>query len=270
MIRAQIPQPVASATGLPPGDTAAVIRAIGTADFYPSLRALIRASVAIDNLVAVAFARDRGPLILHQWSPQEPNYFQLLYGKGAYQLDPFYLASLDPRRMGAHRLADVAPDSFATSDYFRTYYQKVEIVDEIGLLYPADDRVTLHLSLGRRTGSDPYSRTDLALIRHMEPALSALLRQHSAEAVARWGQGPEKPRMDGADRSWLASYGVTGREAEVADMILRGHSNGSMGVVLGISAETVKVHRKNLYAKLRISSQSELYMLFIARMSPER
>ena len=144
-----------------------MIRAIGPAEFFPALRAMIRAQVYVDNLVALAFARDRGPLILHQWSPQEPNYFQLLYGKGAYQLDPFYLASLDPRRMGAHRLVDIAPDSFATSDYCRSYYQKVEIIDEIGLLHPIDDRAVLHLSLGRRSNSQPYTRADLMALRHL-------------------------------------------------------------------------------------------------------
>lgn len=271
MIRAQTPAPVAAPPpGLHPGDAAAAIRAIGTADFFPALRAMVRAQVHIDNLVAVAFARDRGPLILHQWSPQEPNYFQLLYGKGAYQLDPFYLASLDPRRMGAHRLSDIAPDSFATSDYHRSYYQKVEIIDEIGLLHAMDDRAVLHLSLGRRTNSAPYCRADLGLLRHLEPALSAMLKQHCARAVEVWAdRSAAVPPAAGATRTWLAAFGVTVREAEIADLVLRGHSNGSAGAVLGISAETVKVHRKNLYAKLRISSQSELYMMFIDRMLPK-
>lgn len=254
-----------SAPGLRPARTAAVIRALGTADFFPALRALIREEVPIDNLVALAFRRDHGPLILHQWSPQDPNYFQLLYAKGAYQLDPFFLASLDPRMMGAHRLRDIAPDDFADSDYFSTYYRKVEIVDEIGLLFPFGERVTLHLSLGRREGSALYTRAELDVIRHLEPALSAFVVAQCGPAVERWLERPEAPS---GTRGWLGDFAVTAREAELADMILRGHSNGSMAAVLGISAETVKVHRKNLYAKLRISSQSELYMLFIEKMMP--
>jgi DNA-binding CsgD family transcriptional regulator len=63
---------------------------------------------------------------------------------------------------------------------------------------------------------------------------------------------------------------VTAREAEIADMILRGHSNASMGVILSISAETVKVHRKNLYAKMWISSQAKPFQLFISHILPQR
>jgi DNA-binding CsgD family transcriptional regulator len=33
--------------------------------------------------------------------------------------------------------------------------------------------------------------------------------------------------------------------------------------VLGISSGTVRIHRRNIYAKLGISSQGELFALFI-------
>lgn len=34
-------------------------------------------------------------------------------------------------------------------------------------------------------------------------------------------------------------------------------------VLLGISAGTVRIHRKNVYAKMRISSQRELFSIFM-------
>ena len=37
----------------------------------------------------------------------------------------------------------------------------------------------------------------------------------------------------------------------------------SIATLLNISVGTVKVHRKNIYAKLEISSQSELFSLFL-------
>ena len=56
---------------------------------------------------------------------------------------------------------------------------------------------------------------------------------------------------------------LTDREREVVQLILRGHSSESIGFNLGISLGTVKTHRKNVYAKLAISSQSELLSRFL-------
>ena len=46
-------------------------------------------------------------------------------------------------------------------------------------------------------------------------------------------------------------------------MLLSGCSNKEIARKLAISAETVKVHRKHMYGKLGIKSQSELFSLFL-------
>ena len=56
---------------------------------------------------------------------------------------------------------------------------------------------------------------------------------------------------------------LTEREREVAHMVLRGHSVKSTASQMSISPETVRMHRKNLYLKLEVGSQSELFALFI-------
>jgi DNA-binding CsgD family transcriptional regulator len=45
--------------------------------------------------------------------------------------------------------------------------------------------------------------------------------------------------------------------------LLRGHSVKSSAKVLEISPQTVCMHRKNLYTKLAVNSQAELFALFI-------
>ena len=50
---------------------------------------------------------------------------------------------------------------------------------------------------------------------------------------------------------------------EVALLLLSGCSNKEIARKLAISAETVKVHRKHMYSKLGIKSQSELFSLFL-------
>jgi DNA-binding CsgD family transcriptional regulator len=46
-------------------------------------------------------------------------------------------------------------------------------------------------------------------------------------------------------------------------MILKGHSSESIARNLGISITTVKTHRQNLYARLGLATQQELFSLFI-------
>jgi len=60
---------------------------------------------------------------------------------------------------------------------------------------------------------------------------------------------------------------LTPRECEVVKLVLRGYSTKSVSQSLGISPGTVKVHRENIYAKLAVSSQAELFNLFIASVS---
>ncbi|QRM57670.1 helix-turn-helix transcriptional regulator [Sinorhizobium sp. BG8] len=248
---------------------ARVIDAIETEQFFPALRDFINAAVAIDNCVALVFATDKPPLILHQWSPQEPNYFQMLYCQGAYVLDPFYRICAENSGGGTFLLDEIAPDSFNESDFYQTYYQKVQMIDEIGLLFPVDGKRMIHLSLGRRMKSEYFTAADAARIRHIEPLLESLLKRHARTKLDQWTAGHPAPGDPVAHSAthlanrWLAPYNVTSREAEIAAMVLRGHSNTSIGLTLNISIETVKVHRRNLYSKVRISSQAELFMLFI-------
>ncbi|MEK6205148.1 MAG: helix-turn-helix transcriptional regulator, partial [Amylibacter sp.] len=56
---------------------------------------------------------------------------------------------------------------------------------------------------------------------------------------------------------------LTAREQEVVQLILVGHSSNSVSLLLGISLTTVKTHRRNIYNKLQISSQAELFSLFL-------
>lgn len=60
---------------------------------------------------------------------------------------------------------------------------------------------------------------------------------------------------------------LTPREAEVVEYVLKGHSSDATGRALGISSGTVRIHRRNICAKLRVSSQGELFPCFMASLS---
>ncbi|MFC6978671.1 helix-turn-helix domain-containing protein [Microbulbifer taiwanensis] len=72
-------------------------------------------------------------------------------------------------------------------------------------------------------------------------------------------------RLDSALENFGTSV-LTRRECEVLHMTMRGHSIKSMAERLDASVDTIKTHRKHIYTKLDITSQSELFYLFISAL----
>ena len=55
---------------------------------------------------------------------------------------------------------------------------------------------------------------------------------------------------------------LTLREREIVEFALKGYSAEATGQALGISPGTVRIHKRNIYSKLNIKSQSELFARF--------
>lgn len=242
---------------------------VGHESFFRSLRNLLRARVYFDTFLLLRF-----PLL----GPPEPlgtaikdpvlaHNYPRLYTEGAYRLDPFFQFRDLPAEGSMYRLSEIAPDRFFSGEYYLQYYRETKIADEVGLLVPLSDRSVGHLSFSRREGAGPFRRKELQCLRHYSPLVLEMLRQHLENGVdARPAPVPEDSSrpLSALIRSHIAttqSIAITNREAEVAGLILQGHSNLSAALVMGISRETAKVHRRNIYRKLRISSQTELFAL---------
>jgi DNA-binding CsgD family transcriptional regulator len=61
---------------------------------------------------------------------------------------------------------------------------------------------------------------------------------------------------------------LTVREVDTARLILQGFSSKAMAQQMGISPETVKVHRRNLYHKLNVTGHGELFALVLRPPTP--
>ena len=55
---------------------------------------------------------------------------------------------------------------------------------------------------------------------------------------------------------------MTRREVEIGQLMLSGFSSKNIAAKLKISVETVRAHKKHIYTKLEINSQSELFAIF--------
>lgn len=93
------------------------------------------------------------------------------------------------------------------------------------------------------------------------PRLDAAPQQPAPEPDAApepVGAAPAPDMIAGACADLVGRYALSTREAEVLELLARGNTRASIAEKLCISENTVRVHVKNIYAKLRIHSKQQL------------
>jgi DNA-binding CsgD family transcriptional regulator len=238
---------------------ASMVAGLAHQDFYAKFSAGCEYLSGFQSTMVVWLSTAHRPIHFYDDLPEEFADSTIVeWYNGAYLLDPFYGLFLGNAPDGIYRLQDVAPDNFFDSEYFRSYYLGTGLSDEWGVLINLDGDHAILLSLGNR-GSTPADPAQLAELQTSLPVLAELCRrQQSADD----GQINFSAPLDIAFRNFGKDH-LSKRECEVVQLILKGHSNKSIARLLEISVDTVKVFNKRFHAKLEISSQAELFSLFL-------
>jgi DNA-binding CsgD family transcriptional regulator len=248
-----------------------VINTLNSGHFEDRLSKWLNASVRYDNFVVIAYFQDRPPKSLYARikEPRVLENFESAYVSGAYLLDPYHALHVNKSPQGLYRLNDIAPDQFRRNRYYREYYQNTTMVDEIAYVaYPAEG-VSVHIALGRDiTSGQRFTTRELARANEIAPIVNALSERHWSDLNST-GKFDEAQVVSSVITKTKQQHQIklSPRQAQVALMILRGHSSVSIGLQLEISPQTVKVFRKQLYKKCRISSQAELFNLMMPILS---
>ena len=185
-----------------------------------------------------------------------------------YLLDPFCLAVEEGLPEGFYTLGEIAPDDFFQSAYYQTYYLGAGAVEDVYYILDLGPTEKLSICLYNGLSASRYSDAQVAALAGLAPPVLELARQFCA---GRADLSPN-PQADLAPRlqEVLRGFGrdvLTDREREACHLLLSGHSAKSSARLMDISPETVRMHRKNLYTKLEVGSQSELFALFIECLS---
>jgi len=251
-----------------------VVAAQGTPAYPRVVVRALRSVVPFDFSVWFVYRGNDRPICpFDTFTPEQRVVFVEDYQDGPYLLDPFFKICADDHDPGLYRLREIAPDRFYHSEYFRSYYRRTGLAEEIAFLIDLSIGRKLVVSLMRAGTSPVFSERDMKKLRRIEPVIHAAtraqwrsdsdLRDHYVDDVG------DPSDMASPVASAFDSFGkgvLTPRECEIVRMVLRGHSSESIGRHCGIKTGTVKIHRKNIYAKLGISSQPELFSLFISQI----
>ena len=261
---------------LAPHRVAKVIQSLGTPDFERSLFELIQERLSIKQISGFGLESGRDPIcVLATGSNDEEiqmaRELAIEYTGGAYNQDPVL------NWIKRHPIQqDILCNNWAQlpdSAFRRRFYELPKIGYEAVVAARSDTR-TLVLSVYREVDGEPFNPDEIEYLRFLTPVVvSGVWKQMDMLMNARNSVVAEMPMANelGAIESRAArliqmreglmaqSGALTQREADICAHIVLGYTTLAISMILGITVNTVATHRKRAYAKLGISSQTELF-----------
>ncbi|MFC6671093.1 helix-turn-helix transcriptional regulator [Marinobacterium aestuariivivens] len=216
-----------------------------------------------DTMLLAVYREGERPVVLYSESDDDQSPAMQRYLSEAYMLDPLFNAVRREIRPGVQRLAEIAPDSFEQSEYYRSCYREFNLADEVILFIYPEPGVAFTVSIGRGPELGSVTRAERQALQGLFPIIEALVNQFWLVQSASYL--PER-RAGGALTQALDTFGsgvLTARERQIAGLVLRGFSTEAIAAELSISTGTVKVHRRNMHGRFNTSTQSELFALFL-------
>ncbi len=256
--------------------SAAIVAQLGAPQFPQLLVAAAALLVGFEYSVIFVYRGKANPVCIYDSLAAPLSRAGLLnYTQSTYVLNPFYAAYLSGLKSGAYRMRDVAPDGFFEHPTFANRQARRMSAEEVGYLtdgWPAGREelcIALELphgecaeiSLSQQSAHGGFADDAVDRLAPVIPFFEAAFRHYWRLARA----GHTTPAPDTTTDDAFEAFGgklLSPRERQLAQLLLRGHSTVSVALRLGISPTTVKTHRKNLYAKLGIATQFELFSRF--------
>ena len=258
--------------------TANTIAAIGAPNLPEVLIDAISAVAHFEFSAIFGYPPHHRPAFLYDgFGPKRHESVVAPYLRGDFEEDPFYLACKNEISPDLYRMSDLPEvDSFTSA----TAIPKMRspcissdpefLSEEIGFVARNEFGAYIVLSLMRPNNHSPFSTSEFDSLNQIKPIVLSVLAKHWEKLGRRGGNQNVGSSISDHVETAFENFGVsilTSRERDVAQMILRGHTSPSIAKNLRIATSTVKIHRKNLYAKLNISSQSELWAHYLDSFS---
>ena len=250
-------------------DLSKAIGQLGSDRFFPTLIEALCRTIKVDYPQVWLYHTELPPQCIYHEIPDYAQRSQIdLYLDGPYREDPFYQVSMLQPRGRFYRLSDLIDGDIEQSAYYRDYYRETATEDEVVYLSRLTDGSVINVDLMRKNGHGRFSKEEFDYLKALAPPVAELLRSHGqlSEFRKRYLLGPNIGEViDHAFRSFGASL-LSPREKGVLELMLRGYSSQASAERLGIAIETLRRHRKSIYRKLDVNSQTDLFSLFIATL----
>lgn len=244
---------------------AGLIDLIGSDRFDDQFFATMDQMVAIDHCTVFVSENDTiSPLVSHAHG-QVRDKVQMLarcYVVHGHQMDPIWSqASSDM----PNKPIVVSPSSMQNEAYRREFYDSVNIFEEVAFFGESNGR-KIYVNFYRERPKGHFHSDEVELLSACGRSIVSVLSKQAD--IARRLAPPPRPVAMSRGELWKKvktailedAPQLTPREAEICAGIILGYTVVGLSLNLNISVNTVATHRKRAYAKLRISSQNELFV----------
>ena len=212
--------------------------------------------------VLLRFHGERPPVVI--WSSEETKSIEgdlSWYTRGLYLIDPFYLTSLESVEDWCSTIHEASLPNLQSNEYYAQLSRSFGVFDEFGYQIPVDSTNWLHLSVCTHSR---FSKKVVDKLKAQLPIVSSCLKKYWDEVLV-----PHQSPYQSDNRKILTvglerfgSSILTERECEAVKLFIKGYSTKEAAEALNISSQTLVVHRRNIYDKLSINSQGQLFALF--------
>ncbi len=258
------------------GAVTGFIETIGSSSFFHDFGDVVARIAPYDGLLFFLYRPDAAPVLLSN-SRLADKFQQGLdnYLDHTYLLNPVYQGFKAAIPSGVYLMKEILPDGYGELISAVEFEIEIDVKETIGYLtpgWPAHMEELMHL-INLPDGSMVevtvlrqrdlgFSPGEHAAMKQVFPVVSSVFHKHWELMNQDFSAHESRPSLDSSFNEFGAEV-LTGREKEVVKLVLTGHSSQSISLRLGISLPTIKTHRRNIYTKLKIGSQAELFSLFI-------
>ncbi len=248
-----------------PDIVAPLFQAINTSNFGVAFFDSLNRIAPIDSAVIMLFRADQEPIVLYDGlHPSEESSFYDVYLGGAYLLSPLYRRFQD-LPSGFYQLAALEQQAFKQSDFAVAYFNQSGLSDDANFLHKLDEQTAIVASFGRQQLQLSFTDQELQQLHVAGPVYRSALSRHwggaSLPQVADLKASTQAHNQLKSSLKSFASSVLTGREQTVLQLMLEGKPSKTSARELNISVDTERGHRKNIYSKLNVASQAQLFSL---------
>src|SRR5439155_901122 len=199
---------------------AMTVGAIGTTGFAPALIEALTHVSPFNYSVIFAYCNSAPPLDLFDtFPPAKRRVFVDDYQAGPYLLDPVFIAKPEAWGPGPHRVADLAPDRFPQSQYFRSYYVQTGLSEEIAFFAPINRETRVVISLMRDAARlPPFAARERKRLSSVAPLVAAASVQNWKDIEGRFSGRARGRKIEETERILASAFRrfgegrLTGRE----------------------------------------------------------